>query len=149
MVKVGDPAIDFELSDYAGKKIKLSDFKGKNIVLYFYPKDNTPGCTAEACSFRDAYNEYKNIIIIGISKDDAKNHKKFIEKYNLPFILLTDNKKVCEKYDSFGKKKFMGKEYDGIVRKTFIIDKNFKIKYIFDKVKCEVHAKEVLEVING
>src|SRR3989344_6999554 len=109
MLKIGDKAPDFSLKDTDGNPVKLSDFKGKNLVLYFYPKDNTPGCTMEACSFRDNFSDYKKkgIIVFGVSKDDEKSHKKFIDKYKLPFTLLCDTTgEVCKKYDSYGKKKF-------------------------------------------
>ena len=133
MIKTGEKAPDFELKDTFGNLVKLSTFKGKEVVLYFYPKDNTPGCTAEACSFRDNYSLYKkeNIVIIGVSKDDEKSHKKFVEKYELPFTLLADTeKKVCKLYEVWGKKKFMGREFEGIIRTTFLIDKQGKIKEI-------------------
>jgi len=148
MVKEGDKAIDFELKDSDGNIIKLSDFKGKDVILYFYPKDDTPGCTLEACSFRDEFSEYKNkgIIVLGISKDNEKSHKKFIEKHKLPFTLLVDDDKTAEKYDSYGKKKFMGREYYGIIRKTFIIGKDGKIKKIIDNVNTKTHAKDILEM---
>lgn len=150
MIKIGDKAPDFSLKDTVGNTIKLSSFKGKNVVLYFYPKDNTPGCTAEACSFRDSFSEYKNkgVVILGVSMDDQKSHKKFTEKYKLPFILLCDiTGEVCKKYDSYGKKKFMGREYYGILRKTFLIGKNGKIKAVIDNVKCETHAADILPLL--
>ncbi len=152
MVNLGEKAPNFELNDSFNNKINLLDFKGKYIVLYFYPKDNTPGCTAEACSFRDNYNLYKKegIIVIGISKDDEKSHKKFLEKYNLPFILLADTeKKVCKLYNVWGKKKFMGREFDGIIRTTFIIDKAGNIKYILKDVDCKKHAEDVIKIIKS
>ncbi len=149
MIKVADRALDFILKDTNGNIVKLSNFKGKNLVLYFYPKDDTPGCTAEACSFRDLFSEYKKkgIIVLGISKDDEKSHKKFVEKYKLPFTLLCDaDKKVQLLYNVWGKKKFMGREFDGTLRTTFLIDKNFKIKAIINKIKCETHAGDVIKM---
>ena len=149
MVKIGDKAPDFELKDSDGNIVKLSDFKGKKVVLYFYPKDNTPGCTLEACSFRDNYSKYKknNIIILGISKDNEKSHTKFIEKYNLPFTLLVDDDKVCEKYGAFGRKKFMGKEYNGILRKTFIIGENGNIQETIEEVNTKTHGEDLLKFV--
>jgi peroxiredoxin Q/BCP len=147
MLKISDKAPDFELKDTNGDLVKLSDFKGKYVVLYFYPKDDTPGCTAEACSIRDNFSELKKkgVIILGVSKDDEKSHKKFTEKYQLPFQLLSDPEaEVCTKYNCYGKKKFMGREYIGIIRKTFLIDKQGKIKHIFEKVDTKNHAKEIL-----
>ena len=149
MMKIGDKARDFSLKDTDGNIVKLSDFKEKNIVLYFYPKDNTPGCTAEACSFRDNFSEYKKngILILGISKDDQKAHKKFVDNYKLPFILLCDiDLEVCKKYGVWGKKKLYGREYEGILRKTFLIGKNGKIINIIDKVNCNTHGGDVLNL---
>lgn len=151
MVKIGDKALDFSLKNTDGNTVKLSDFKGKNIILYFYPKDNTPGCTAEACSIRDIFNEYKNkgIIVLGISKDNQKSHRSFIDNYKLPFTLLCDiTGEVCKKYDSWGKKKLYGKEYEGVLRKTFLIDKKGKIFNIIDKVNCKTHGDDVLKLFN-
>lgn len=150
MIKVGDKAPDFSLKDTEGNSMKLSSFKGDNVVLYFYPRDNTPGCTMEACSFRDNFNEYKKkgIVVLGVSMDDQKAHKKFTENYKLPFTLLCDiSGEICKKYGAYGKKKLYGKEYEGILRKTFLIDKDGNIKAIIDKVRCETHAKDVLEIL--
>ena len=150
MIKTGEKAPDFELKDTFGNLVKLSTFKGKEVVLYFYPKDNTPGCTAEACSFRDNYSLYKkeNIVIIGVSKDDEKSHKKFVEKYELPFTLLADTeKKVCKLYEVWGKKKFMGREFEGIIRTTFLIDKKGKIKEILKDIDCKKHADDVIKIL--
>jgi len=141
-------APDFELQNEEGKTCKLSDFRGKPVILYFYPKDDTPGCTTEACSFRDDYSAFttKNISILGVSPDTTKSHKKFKEKYNLPFPLLADtDHKVCELYGVWGRKQMMGKEYDGVFRTTFVIDSEGRIKKVFGKVKPSEHAKEVLE----
>lgn len=150
MIKPNSKAPDFELKDQNGKLHKLSDYKGKNIILYFYPKDDTPGCTAEACSFRDNYSEFKKrkVIVIGVSVDDEKSHKKFVDKYKLPFILLADpEKKVVQKYGVWGEKSFMGRKYLGTTRATFIIDKDFKIKKIFPKVSVPGHTKEILALL--
>jgi peroxiredoxin Q/BCP len=143
----GDPAPDFSLPDGEGNPISLSDFRGKRVVLYFYPRDNTPGCTKEACGFRDVYSDYqsKDVVVLGISTDDAKSHTKFTTKFNLPFPLLSDaDGQVSATYDSYGLKKFMGKEYMGISRNTFIIGPDGKIEKIYRKVKPEAHATEVL-----
>ncbi len=145
-LKVGDKAPDFKGKDQNGKEISLSDFKGKKLVLYFYPKDDTPGCTAESCNLRDNYSEFikKGYAIVGVSADDEKQHRKFIEKYELPFPLLADvDMTVIKAYDVWGYKKFMGREYDGIVRTTFVIDE----KGILEKVITEVDTKDHTEQI--
>ena len=149
MVKEGNKAPDFSGKNQDGKPIKLSSFKTKkNIVLYFYPKDMTPGCTLEACDFRDQFKKFKNTKIIGISCDSAERHHKFIEKYDLPFELISDeNKKICEKYGVWQEKKLYGKTFMGIVRSTFIIDKTGVVKKIFPKVKVKGHVDEVLEIL--
>ena len=147
-LKIGDRAPDFTLPDTQGNLVTLSDLKGKRVVLYFYPRDNTPGCIKEACGFRDAYDEYQaqNIIVFGVSTDDAKSHEKFTTKHNLPFPLLTDaDGKVGELYDSYGLKKFMGKEFMGVIRNTFIISPDGTIEQIYKKVKPENHATQILE----
>ena len=149
MLKVGDEAPDFSLKDANGNNIKLSNFIGKNVVLYFYPQDNTPGCTAEACSFKNNFSIYKKkrIVVLGVSKDNEISHKNFIDKYGLPFTLLCDTDgSVCKKYNAYGLMKLYGKEYEEILRKTFLIDKNGKIKDIIDKVNCGTHGKDVLEM---
>ncbi len=146
-LKIGDPAPDFQLSDTQGNLIQLSNFKGQRVVLYFYPRDNTPGCTKQACSFRDAYAEYQaqDVVVLGISTDDAKSHQKFVTKYELPFPLLCDEGgKVAAEYDSYGLKKFMGKEYMGISRNTFVIGPDARIEKIYTKVKPENHAAQIL-----
>jgi thioredoxin-dependent peroxiredoxin len=146
-LSIGDPAPDFSLPDAHGNLVSLADFLGQRVVLYFYPRDNTPGCTKEACAFRDDYSEFEqqNIVILGISTDDAKAHTKFATKYNLPFPLLVDAEgTVAATYDSYGLKKFMGKEYMGISRNTFVIGTNGKIEKIYYKVKPEHHSKEIL-----
>lgn len=148
MLVVGDKAPDFEALDQDGKKITLKQFKGKNIVLYFYPKDNTPGCTKEACSLRDRYSSFKkkNTVILGVSKDSQKSHTGFIEKYDLPFLLISDaDKKVQELYGVWQEKNMYGKKVMGTVRTTFVIRADQKISYVFNKVDCENHAEEVLE----
>lgn len=149
-LKIGDKAPDFELSDDGGNKIKLSGFKGKKVVLYFYPKDDTPGCTKEACDFRDNIGSLKrlNVEVLGVSNDDEKSHKKFKEKFSLPFKLLSDaDKKVSKAYGVYELKNFMGKSYYGITRSTFLIDENGRIEKVFYKVNPEKHIGEVLQAI--
>ena len=147
-LKVGDKAPEFKLKDSFEKDVSLKDFKGKRIILYFYPKDNTPGCTKEACNFKENWDLLKknNIVVIGISKDNAVSHKKFIEKFNLPFILLTDPEpfKVASDYDSYGLKKFMGKEYMGMMRNTFLINPEGNIEKIYLKVKAAIMADHII-----
>lgn len=140
-------AKEFTLPASNGKGVSLKDFLGKNVILYFYPKDNTPGCTTEACSFRDSMEEFNNndTVILGVSKDSIKKHNNFIEKYNLPFLLLSDEEgTVCEEYGVWQLKKMMGKEYMGIVRSTFLIDKKGKIVKEWRGVKVDGHIEEVL-----
>ena len=152
MPEEGKKAPAFKLKDQNGKTISLSDFAGKNVVLYFYPKDNTSGCTAEACNFRDEFPSFKNIdaVILGVSPDSVESHKKFAEKYNLPFTLLSDeNKEVLEKYGVWKEKSMYGRKYMGVERTTYVIDKSGKIKKIFSKVKVPDHNKEVLEALNS
>jgi len=149
-LKMGDKAPSFELNDQEGRLIRLSDFTGKKIVLYFYPRDNTPGCTREACNFRDNYTELRklNVEILGISNDNKISHKKFSEKFNLPFKLLSDvDKKVSKKYGIYELKKFMGKSYYGIIRSTFIIDEKGRIEKIFYKVSPEAHLNEIMSAL--
>lgn len=150
MLKPGQKAPDFKLTDTDGNTVVLSELKGQKVVLYFYPKDNTPGCTKEACSFNDGLKSFKkkSIAVFGISPDDNKSHRKFTEKFKLGFPLLSDlDHKIAEKYGAWGKKKLYGKEYDGIIRSTFIIDEKGIIQHVFEKVKVEIHAEEVLGVI--
>jgi peroxiredoxin Q/BCP len=149
MVKEGNKAPDFSGKNQEGKSVKLSSFKGKkNIILYFYPKDMTPGCTTEACDFRDQYKRFKNTTILGVSIDSPERHQKFIAKYNLPFDLIADeNKKIVEKYGVWQEKKLYGKTFMGIIRSTFIIDKNGVIYKIFTKVKVKEHVEEVLHFL--
>ena len=147
MIKIGDKAPDFKGTDQDGNEIKLSDFKGKKLVLYFYPKDNTPGCTAEACDLRDNYHRFEAMgyKIVGVSKDNEKSHKSFIEKFSLPFPLISDKDAVILKaYEAWGRKKFMGKEYDGIIRKTFVIDQDGVILDIIEKVDTKAHSKQII-----
>ena len=145
---VGDKAPEFNLKDSFNKDVSLKDFKGKRIILYFYPKDNTPGCTKEACNFKENWEllTQNNIVVIGISKDDSSSHQKFKEKFNLPFILLTDPEphKVSTSFDSFGLKKFMGKEYMGMMRNTFLIDTEGNIEKIYLKVKAAIMADHII-----
>ncbi|MFD1384017.1 thioredoxin-dependent thiol peroxidase [Rhodanobacter aciditrophus] len=146
-LKIGDQAPDFESKDQNGEAIKLSDYRGKKIVLYFYPKDSTPGCTAQACNLRDNIDHLTNAgyVILGISPDSEKRHQNFINKYELPFTLISDeDKSVHELYGTWQLKKFMGKEYMGTVRTTFIIDEEGKIQDIITKVKTKEHAAQIL-----
>ena len=146
-LKEGDKAPDFAVNDGEGMTVRLKDLKGKKCVLYFYPKDDTPGCTKEACSFRDSFSKFKRrgIEVFGVSLDSEKSHQKFTVKYSLPFRLLADtDRKLSESFGTYGKKKFMGREYMGNHRMTFLIDEKGKIKKIFEKVKPEDHAEEVL-----
>ncbi|PZO45021.1 MAG: thioredoxin-dependent thiol peroxidase [Pseudanabaena frigida] len=149
-LNVGDLAPEFSLPDTYGNIVTLSSLKGKRVVLYFYPRDNTPGCTKEACGFRDNYAQFqeKNTLIFGVSTDDAKSHLKFVEKFDLPFPLLCDvDAQVATAYESYGKKKMMGKEYLGIFRNTFVIDAEGKIEKIYLAVKAELHPAQVLSEI--
>jgi peroxiredoxin Q/BCP len=146
MLKEGDAAPDFSTTNQNGDAVNLSDFTGKRVALYFYPKDDTPGCTKQACSFRDADEIYrsKGITVLGVSTDDEKSHQKFISKFQLPFDLLADtDKKIVEDYGVWGEKSMYGKKYMGTNRKTFLIEDG-KIVKIFDKVDVEKHADEVL-----
>ena len=150
MVKEGNKAPDFSGKNQESQLVRLSSFKGKkNIILYFYPKDMTPGCTTEACDFRDQYKKFKNTTILGVSIDPSERHQKFIVKYSLPFDLIADeNKKIVEKYGVWQEKKLYGKTFMGIIRSTFIIDKDVVIKKIFTKVKVKGHVEEVLQFLN-
>lgn len=149
-LNIGDPAPDFALPDATGKLVQLSNFRGQTVVVYFYPRDNTSGCTKEACGFRDAYPDFQDrkVVVLGISADDAKAHQKFIDKYQLPFPLLCDEGgKVAAIYESYGLKKFMGKEYMGVFRHTFVIAPDGTIAQIYRKVKPDTHATEILQVL--
>jgi peroxiredoxin Q/BCP len=146
----GIPAPDFELQDETGTVRKLADYNGQPIVLYFYPKDDTPGCTTEACTFRDDYDQYQQagVVILGVSPDSPKAHAKFKTKYRLPFSLLADHEhKVCDLYGVWGRKKFMGREFDGVFRTTFLIDAQGQIVKVFEKVSPSGHSAEVLEAL--
>ena len=148
MLNAGDIAPDFTGKDENGEDVKLSDLLGQKVVLYFYPKDDTPGCTKEACSLRDNFSALstENIKVLGVSTDNEKSHQKFIAKYDLPFTLLADtDHAIADLYGSYGEKTFMGKTYNGVLRKTFLIAENGTIKKIFDKVKVAEHADEVLQ----
>ena len=146
-LKIGDDAPHFNLLDEDNNNRSLFNYQGKWVLLYFYPKDNTPGCTKEACMIRDDFAGFKklDVIVIGVSTDSVKSHRSFIEKYNLPFTLLSDeNKEVVKLYGAWGKKKFMGKEYDGTFRVSFLINPKGKIEKIYKNVKPAEHSKEVL-----
>jgi peroxiredoxin Q/BCP len=150
MLKEGSQAPPFTLQDSEGETHSLGDYQGKTIVLYFYPKDDTPGCTKEACSFRDHYSAFKDagVEIIGVSPDTVASHQKFSEKYELPFTLLADPEHViCEAYEVWGKKKSFGREYEAVFRTTFIIGPEGKIKRVFENVKPSEHSLEVLEAV--
>ena len=152
MLKEGDVAPDFKTRDAIGNPVSLSDFRGQKVVLYFYPKDDTPGCTKEACSFRDSHTTYKDaaIKVLGVSLDDEASHQAFAAKYNLPFTLLSDtDHSVSEAYGVYGEQAWGDKKYMGLARKTFLIDEEGRIKKIFDKVNVEQHSDEVLKAFNG
>ena len=149
-IQKGLPAPEFSLNDDEGRTRVLSEFKGTKVVLYFYPKDDTPGCTTEACNFRDDYSAYVDagITILGISPDSVKSHQEFREKYKLPFSLLADeDHQVAEAFGVWGKKKFMGKEYMGVLRTTFIVDEKGRIAHVFEDVKPADHSKEILSLL--
>lgn len=148
MLKEGSAAPNFTTTNTDGDPVKLKDLRGRKVVLYFYPKDDTPGCTKEACSFRDAFSEFKKrgIEVLGVSTDSEASHKKFTAKYKLPFTLLADtDHSIADTYGVYGEKKFMGRTYMGVKRVTFLIDEKGKIKKVFEKVKPEDHAQEVLD----
>ena len=151
MLKAGDKAPDSFGKDENGKEHFLADYKGKKLLVFFYPKDNTPGCTMEACSLRDAYAELKekNVGLVGVSADDEVKHKKFIEKYSLPFPLIADTEKsLINDFGVWGPKKFMGRTFDGIIRTSFLINEEGAVEYVIDKVKTKVHSEQVLEYLN-
>ncbi len=148
----GNPAPEFELLDDTNTMRRLSDFKGQPVILYFYPADDTPGCTKEACSFRDDYSAYQKsgVTILGVSPDSVKSHVKFKEKYQLPFPLLADeNHQVCNAYGVWGLKKFVGREYEGVLRTTFLIDSQGKIARVFEDVRPAEHSAEVLAALKN
>lgn len=149
-ISAGAPAPEFELLDDTNTPRKLSDFRGRNVVLYFYPQDDTPGCTKEACNFRDDYSAYENanVVILGVSPDSVESHVKFKKKFQLPFPLLADEgHKVCNLYGVWGPKKFMGREYEGVLRTTFLIDEHGSIVKVFENVRPAEHSAEVLAAL--
>jgi len=152
MLMEGSKAPEFKLEDKDGNEVRLSDFLGKTVVVYFYPKDNTPGCTRQACAFKDSYEGFKakEIVVIGISKDSTKSHEKFAEKHGLPFTLLSDPELIVIKaYDVWKEKKLYGKVSMGVVRTTYIINENGIIEKVFEKVKPDTNAKEILAYLEG
>lgn len=145
-------AKDFKLPDQNGRNHRLSDYKRRWVILYFYPKDNTPGCTKEACNFRDSINKFKklNVQILGVSKDSIESHKKFADKFKLNFPILSDpDHEIIKMYKSWGKKKFMGREFEGTIRNTYLIDPKGQIKKFYEKVNPLTHAEEILEDLNS
>ncbi|MBI2759395.1 MAG: thioredoxin-dependent thiol peroxidase [Chloroflexi bacterium] len=151
-ISAGIPAPDFELPDDQNVTRRLSDFRGQPVILYFYPADDTPGCTKEACNFRDDYSAYEKagVVILGVSPNSVESHIKFKKKFQLPFPLLADEgHKVCDLYGVWGPKKFMGKEYEGVLRTTFLIDAQGKIARVFENVRPSEHSAELLEAIKA
>lgn len=151
-LKVGDKAPDFKGINEKGESIALKDYKGKKLILFFYPKDNTPTCTVEACNLRDHYQELKDqgYAVLGVSPDSAKKHVNFINKFELPYELLADTeRKAIEAYGVWGPKKFMGREFDGLHRTTFVIDEKGKIEQVIQKVKAKMHAAQILDQIGA
>jgi thioredoxin-dependent peroxiredoxin len=152
MVEEGKPAPDFELKSDSGETVRLSDLRGKQVVLYFYPKDDTPGCTAQACGIRDVYGELQRegAVVLGVSPDDERSHVKFKEKYDLPFTLLADEgHKLADKYGVWAEKKYAGKTYWGVDRSTFVIGEDGTVKKVMHKVKPDTHADEVLATLRA
>ena len=151
LLQAGAKAPDFNTSDQSGKKVRLKDYRGKKVVLYFYPKDDTPGCTKEACAFRDRFAEFKKlgVEVLGVSVDTEKSHKSFAEKFKLPFTLLADTeKKVVNAYGVWGEKSMYGRKYMGTNRVTYLIDESGRIAAVFPKVKPEEHAAEILAMVS-
>jgi peroxiredoxin Q/BCP len=149
-LNIGDPAPSFKALTTSGEEISLENLQGKKVILYFYPKDDTPGCTKEACGFRDQWSRYQEqgITVLGVSKDSVASHQKFAQKYTLPFPLLSDpDAAMASAYGVWGEKKFMGKTYMGVNRTTFLIDENGKIAHIWSKVKTDTHAEDVLSTL--
>jgi peroxiredoxin Q/BCP len=152
MIAEGQEAPDFELTSDAGDAVRLSSLRGKPVVLYFYPKDDTPGCTTQACGIRDAWGEFERAgaVVLGVSPDDERSHVKFRDKYKLPFTLLADtDHDVAEKYGVWGEKKYMGRSYMGVSRSTFVIGEDGTVKKVFEKVKPDTHADDVLAVLGS
>lgn len=152
IAKIGDPAPEFSLPDEDEKVHHLGNYRGQTVLLYFYPKDDTPGCTTEACNFRDDYSAYQEaeVVILGVSPDPPDKHTKFKAKYELPFTLLSDtDHRVCELYGVWGPKKFMGREYEGVHRTTFLIGADGVIQQVFEKVKPAKHSAEILALLQG
>lgn len=150
-LKEGELAPPIDAVDQDGKKITLEEYRGKKVVLYFYPKDNTPGCTAEACDLRDNYSQFleKGFVIIGVSADNEQSHQRFISKYDLPYRLISDvDKKVLRDYDAWGKKKLYGRSYMGIIRKTYIINEEGYVEKIIEKVKTKEHSKQIFDLLS-
>ena len=150
LLELGDRAPDFKTADQDGEKISLKDLRGRKVVLYFYPKDDTPGCTKEACSFRDGFSKFRKrkVEVLGVSADDERSHKKFAEKYDLPFRLLADtDKKIVQDYGVWGEKSLYGRKFMGINRVTYLIDEKGRIAGVWPKVKPDGHADEILEAI--
>jgi thioredoxin-dependent peroxiredoxin len=150
MLQVGSKVKDFQLQDAHGKTHRLSDYAGKTVVLYFYPKDDTPGCTTQACAFRDAYDAFRShdVVVIGISKDSPESHRKFAEKYDLPFILLSDEElEVANQFGTWVEKSMYGKKYMGMSRSTFVIDGQGVIVHVFDKASPSSNASDIIDVL--
>jgi len=151
-LKEGDKAPDFTGTNEKGETVSLFDFKGRKLILYFYPKDNTPGCTAEACNLRDNYQVLKDkgYAVLGVSPDSERKHQNFIGKYELPFSLIADtDKEILQAYGVWGPKQMYGRTYDGVYRTTFVIDESGKIEKVFKKVKTKAHAEQILEALEG
>lgn len=149
-LSAGNPAPEFSLPDDTGVMRALSDYRGRPVLLYFYPKDDTPGCTTEACNFRDDYSAYEQagVVILGVSPDSVRSHARFKAKYQLPFPLLSDaDHAVCQAYGVWGRKKYMGREYDGVLRTTFLIDEGGRIRQVFENVRPAEHSREVLAAL--
>ena len=152
VLREGQPAPDFDLTSDSGERIRLSDFRGKPVVLYFYPKDDTPGCTTQACGIRDAYGEFEGAgaVVLGVSPDDEGSHTKFKEKYDLPFTLLADtDHRVADEYGVWGPKTYAGRTYTGVNRSTFVIDQDGTVKKVMRNVKPDTHADDVLAALSS
>jgi thioredoxin-dependent peroxiredoxin len=150
LVEEGSPAPDFTLTSDSGERVSLSQFRGQPVVLYFYPKDDTPGCTAQACGIRDSYDDFeqRGAVVLGVSPDEESSHVKFKQKYGLPFTLLADpDHEVAEQYGVWGERKYMGKTYMGVERSTFLIDEDGRIAKVMRRVKPDTHAERVLEAL--